>query len=65
MVWDLLTIAHCFSARLYGLRNDRKKLKAAFGRGRPELIFGHTLALDPTPDQECHLRRARSTARHA
>lgn len=29
MVQDLLTIVHCFSARLYGLRNYRKKLKAA------------------------------------
>jgi predicted site-specific integrase-resolvase len=25
MVQDLLTIVHCFSARLYGLRNYRKK----------------------------------------
>lgn len=29
MVQDLLTIVHCFSARLYGLRNYRKKLNAA------------------------------------
>jgi putative resolvase len=29
MVQDLLTIVHCFSARLYGLRNCRKKLNAA------------------------------------
>jgi putative resolvase len=29
MVEDLLTIVHCFSARLYGLRNYRKKLKEA------------------------------------
>ncbi|CAM5478566.1 hypothetical protein SSTU70S_03257 [Stutzerimonas stutzeri] len=26
MVQDLMTITHCFSARLYGLRNYRKKL---------------------------------------
>ena len=29
MVQDLMTITHCFSARLYGLRNYRKKLKEA------------------------------------
>lgn len=29
MVQDLLTIVQCFSARLYGLRNYRKKLKEA------------------------------------
>jgi predicted site-specific integrase-resolvase len=29
MVQDLLTIVHCFSARLYGLRNYRKRLKEA------------------------------------
>lgn len=27
MVQDLMTIVHCFSSRLYGLRNYRKKLK--------------------------------------
>jgi putative resolvase len=26
MVQDLMTIVHCFSSRLYGLRNYRKKL---------------------------------------
>jgi predicted site-specific integrase-resolvase len=34
-VQDLLTIVHCFSARLYGLRNDRKKLKEVFYRQAP------------------------------
>jgi putative resolvase len=29
MVQDLMTIVHCFSSRLYGLRNYRKKLAAA------------------------------------
>jgi len=29
MVQDLMTITHCFSARLYGLRNYRKTLDAA------------------------------------
>ena len=29
MVQDLLTIVHCFSARLYGLRNYKKKLNEA------------------------------------
>jgi putative resolvase len=29
MVQDLLTIVHCFSARLCGLRNYRKKLNEA------------------------------------
>jgi putative resolvase len=27
MVEDVLTIVHCLSARLYGLRDYRKKLK--------------------------------------
>ena len=27
MVQDLMTIVHCFSSRLYGLRNSRKKLQ--------------------------------------
>lgn len=29
MVQDLMTVAHCFSSRLYGLRNYRKKLDEA------------------------------------
>jgi predicted site-specific integrase-resolvase len=29
MVEDLMAITHCFSARLYGLRNYRKALKEA------------------------------------
>jgi len=29
MVQDLMTITHCFSARLYGLRNYRKALQKA------------------------------------
>jgi predicted site-specific integrase-resolvase len=29
MVQDLMTITHCFSSRLYGLRNYRKKLGEA------------------------------------
>jgi predicted site-specific integrase-resolvase len=29
MVQDLMTIVHCFSFRLYGLRNCRKKLNEA------------------------------------
>lgn len=29
MVEDLMTITHCFSARLYGLRNYRKALQRA------------------------------------
>jgi len=31
MVQDLMMITHCFSARLYGLRNYRKALKKAIG----------------------------------
>ena len=31
MVEDLMTIVHCFSSRLYGLRNYRKALKDAIG----------------------------------
>jgi predicted site-specific integrase-resolvase len=29
MVEDLMTIVHCFSSRLYGLRNYKKALKDA------------------------------------
>jgi putative resolvase len=29
MVEDLMTIVHCFSRRLYGLRNYKKSLKLA------------------------------------
>jgi putative resolvase len=36
MVQDLLTIVHCFSARLYGLRNYRKKLKEALAADTEE-----------------------------
>lgn len=32
MVQDLMTIAHCFSSRLYGLRDYRKKLNEALKR---------------------------------
>jgi len=32
MVQDLMTIIHCFSSRLYGLRNYRKSLKKALGK---------------------------------
>lgn len=32
MVQDLMTIAHCFSSRLYGLHNYKKKLKEALGQ---------------------------------
>jgi len=34
-VEDLLAIVHCFSARLYGLRNDRKALVKALKPGSP------------------------------
>jgi putative resolvase len=33
MVEDLMTIVHCFSSRLYGLRNYRKKLADAIREG--------------------------------
>jgi len=36
MVQDLMTIVHCFSSRLYGLRNYKKKLKEAIERDRSE-----------------------------
>jgi predicted site-specific integrase-resolvase len=29
MVQDLMTIVHCFSSRLYGLRNYRRRLDEA------------------------------------
>ena len=34
MVEDLMTIIHCFSSRLYGLRNYRKSLKEALDNGQ-------------------------------
>lgn len=34
MVQDLMTIVHCFSSRLYGLRNYRKKLNEALKEDR-------------------------------
>lgn len=34
MVKDMMTIVHCFSSRLYGLRNYRKKLKEALDADR-------------------------------
>ncbi len=36
MVQDLMTIVHCFSSRLYGLRNYKKKLKEALEQDRSE-----------------------------
>lgn len=35
MIQDMLAIVHCFSARLYGLRNYRKSLKAALEVQKP------------------------------
>jgi predicted site-specific integrase-resolvase len=35
MVQDLMTIIHCFSSRLYGLRNYRKSLKEALANASP------------------------------
>ena len=36
MVQDLMTIIHCFSSRLYGLRNYKKKLKEALNLDQTE-----------------------------
>lgn len=36
MVQDMMTIMHCFSSRLYGLRNYRKKLKEALDADRAQ-----------------------------
>lgn len=36
MVQDLMTIVHCFSSRLYGLRNYKKKLREALEQDRSE-----------------------------
>jgi len=36
MVQDLMTIVHCFSSRLYGLRNYRKKLDEALRMDRQQ-----------------------------
>ena len=32
MVQDMMAIVHCFSSRLYGLRNYRKQLTAALNK---------------------------------
>jgi predicted site-specific integrase-resolvase len=37
MVQDLMTIVHCFSSRLYGLRNYRKKLNEALAMDAAKL----------------------------
>jgi putative resolvase len=37
MVQDLMTILHCFSSRLYGVRNYRKTLKEALADGRDRM----------------------------
>jgi hypothetical protein len=42
-----------------------QEVERSVGGGFPELILGHTIALDPTPDRECHFRRACGTARYA
>ena len=36
MVQDMMTIVHCFSSRLYGLRNYKKKLKEALELDKTE-----------------------------
>ena len=36
MVEDLMTIVHCFSSRLYGLRNYRKQLGEALRRNHAD-----------------------------
>jgi len=36
MVQDLMTIVHCFSSRLYGLRDYKKKLKEALGQDKAD-----------------------------
>lgn len=38
MVQDLMTIVHCFSSRLYGLRNYRKKIKEALNCGNDQSV---------------------------
>jgi putative transposase len=58
-------VVHCFSARLSGLHNDRKKLNEALREDASQVILGHTIALDPTLDQAGHFRRACGTKRYA
>lgn len=36
MVQDLMTIIHCFSSRLYGLRNYKKDLKKVLKQNQVE-----------------------------
>ena len=44
MVQDLMTIVHCFSSRLYGLRNYRKAIQKVFndGQGTQDTTQSHT-----------------------
>jgi predicted site-specific integrase-resolvase len=44
MVQDLMTIIHCFSSRLYGLRNYRKALKQALAAPNEPVDDARTLA---------------------
>jgi predicted site-specific integrase-resolvase len=38
MVQDLMTIVHCFSSRLYGLRNYKKKLKEVLEQDKKAVV---------------------------
>jgi putative resolvase len=42
MVQDLMTITHCFSSRLYGLRNYRRQLRAALENEMDASHLGHS-----------------------
>ena len=52
MVQDLMTITHCFSARLYGLRRYRKRLKEALASDETGLAAEPSDAQDEAPLSE-------------
>ena len=47
MVQDLMTIIHCFSRRLYGLRNYKKALKEALAHGNDQQSPQDPIISDP------------------
>ncbi len=61
VVQDLMTIIHCFSSRLDGLRNYRKALKEALAHGHDDQV--PKIRLNPTPEQKDYMRRAAGSRR--
>ena len=60
MVEDLMTIVHCFSRRLYGLRNYKKSLKLALveSDNKKNMKLGRRIAFDLNDTQAVYMVRA-------